>query len=140
MGKIGTERRHRRITQEHHECQDEAGERAADSSKDSLLVVIVRPVCPVNKAKEQLSSAGSRLHPNGFPVLIRGTHPHRQGEGVPHTREHLGTGSELNMKLGTTVERTPSGAGWLKQTVAKGSVSISGSIFLREMTLRAEFE
>jgi hypothetical protein len=46
----------------------------------------------------------------------------RNLQSVPHMREHLGTGSELNSKLDTPVERTPSGDRWLKQIVHKGSM------------------
>jgi hypothetical protein len=37
-------------------------------------------------------------------------------------REYLGTGSELNSTLNSSVERTPNGDRWLKQIILKGSV------------------
>jgi hypothetical protein len=43
-------------------------------------------------------------------------------QGVPHTRQHLGTENELNSEPDTTLQRTPSGDRWLKQTVLEGSV------------------
>jgi hypothetical protein len=43
-------------------------------------------------------------------------------QGVLHTRQHIGTGNELNNEPDATLQRTPSGDRWLKQTVLEGSV------------------
>jgi hypothetical protein len=43
-------------------------------------------------------------------------------QGVLHTRQHLGTGNELNSEPDIILQKTPSGDRWLKQTIPKGSV------------------